>query len=78
MAAFKKAAGTRPIHVPEYNVEPEKLPDYLAKVLQPYAQTADWFCVNNGMRDPSWTRDMGLLNADGSTTKVLRYWLSLT
>lgn len=77
MAAFKKTVASRPIHVSEYNVESDKLPDYLTKVLGPYATTADWFCVNNGMWDPSWTRDMGLFNSDGSTTTVLRHWLGL-
>jgi hypothetical protein len=78
MAAFKKYASGLPVHIGEYNPEPADLSDYLAKVVMPNARTADYFCVNDGMADPSWTKQMGLFNRDWTPKPVLRHWLSLT
>lgn len=79
MAAFKKAAGILPIHVDEYNVPSNELQGYLSKVIMPYAQTADFFCISSGMVDNSWTHNMGLFNTDWSASgATVRYWLSLT
>jgi hypothetical protein len=79
IAAFRRVVSSiLPIHVDEYNVPAQKLPNYIDKVLAPYAQTADWFCVNDGMRDPGWQQDFGLYNPDWSSKPELRYWLSLT
>ena len=77
MAAFKKAAANRAIHVTEYFKQPRELSDYMAQVIYPHARTADLFCINSGMRDGSWTEDMGLFNVDWSPRPLLRQWLSL-
>jgi hypothetical protein len=79
MAAFKKAAGSLPIHVDEWNVPPQELPGYITNVLMPYAQTADFFCANAGMQDASWAHNMGLFNTDWMPADAtLRYLLSMT
>jgi hypothetical protein len=79
MAAFKKAAGSLPIHVDEWNVPAQELQSYVTKVLMPYATTADYFCANAGMADPGWDHNYGLFNPDWSAVdSTVRYWLSLT
>jgi hypothetical protein len=80
MVAFKNSAIGLPIHVDEWNPDgdPRQVSDYLAYVLRPYARTADLFCVQDGMRDPGWSFDMGLFTTDWKPKPLLRHLLSLT
>lgn len=77
IGAVKYAAGGLPVHVPEYYRPQRELAAYLSSVIYPAAATADWFCINDGMRDPGWTQDMGLFYDDWSAKPLLRQWLSL-
>lgn len=77
IGAVKIAAGGLPVHVPEYFRPARELGPYLRDVIYPAAATADLFCVNSGMRDPSWTQEMGLFHDDWSARPILRQWLSL-